>query len=199
MRKHTTTRRITMKSRFLLILIAGIMLSGFNCKIVDPFLIALNLPLEVCGTVNAGNSWDEQETFNIRDEIAKVSSSYPDQIKATRVSDISVYMPNPPSSGSSSGFVRYALGGQIPVTLFTFTNVPFDSLRGKGISYSNTGLVQFNQAALTALIAALENPSGLPVTTTITVISSGTTTVTVPQGTQICAKIHYQADAEISS
>lgn len=188
-----------MKSRFLPLLIAGTMLLGFNCKIVDPFLIALNLPLEVCAGVNAGNSWNEQETFNIRDEIAKVSSSYPDQIKATRVSDISVYMPNPPTSGSGSGSVSYRLDGQALVTLFTFTNVPFDSLRGNGISYSNTTLIQFNRPALAALIAALESPSGLPATATITVVTVGTTTVTVPQGTQICAKILYQADAEISS
>ncbi len=185
-------------AKFLLI---GFVLVWAACEIVDPFLIALNLPLEACGDINVGSTWNEDDTYNIRDEISNVSSDYVNNVKATRVNDINVYMPNPPATGTGSGTVQYALDGGSLVTLLTFTDVPFDSLRGNGISLksaiSNPGQVVFNMPAVNALLAALQDSTGLPATTTIRVVNNGSTTVTVPQGTQICARISYQVDVEI--
>lgn len=171
------------------------------CSIVDPFLIALDLPLEACASINNGTNWNETSTYNIRDEIEKISSDYPDHIRATRVNDITVYMPNPPATGTGSGSVSFALNGGSLTTLLQFTSLPFDSLRGAGISLksriTNPGQVVFNIGALQTLLDALQDSTGLPPTTTITVASSGFTSVEVPQGTEICARIHYQADAEV--
>lgn len=190
-----------MKTRALIAPIMVMMVFS-ACEIVDPFLIALNLPLEVCGTINTGNSWNEDELYNIRDEIRRVSESYENKVKATRVNDISIYMPNPPAQGAGSGEVRYSLDGGTLLTLLTFTNVPFSSLAGGGISLGEalanpSGPVQFNSVNLLALLNALQNPNGLPATTTVRIVTTGSTSVTVPQDTKMCARISYQADVEI--
>gem|GEM_PF-6883438 len=174
------------------------------CEIVNPFLVALNLPIEVCAEVNKGNSWDDSGTYNIRDEIASVSEEYINDVKATRVNDISVFMPNPPATGNASGSVRFALGGGPLTTLLTFTNLPFDSLRGDGLSFRDylnnpTGQLQFNVAGVNIILTALQDSTGLPPTTTIYLESNGSTSVEVPQGTNICARISYQVDVEISN
>ena len=186
-----------MKHSLMLIFILGLIVSGFGCKINDPFLIALNLPLEVSALLNTGNSWADTATYNIADEIGKVSTDYVDKVKATRVSDITVSMPSPPSSGFVSGTIRYALDGGTMQTLATFANVPFDSLLTPGISLAHTSLITYNSAALTALLDALQDSTGLPFPTTVSVQSNGTSTVTVAQDTEIKATIHYQVDITI--
>jgi hypothetical protein len=183
-----------MKRNTLFALIVTLLMFGAGCKIVDPVIIALNLPLEVCASLNSGNAWNETQTYNIHDEIAKVSTDYPDKVKATRVSDITVYMPNPPSSGTGSGTITYALNGGSPTTLASFTNVPFDSLKAPGVSLVHTSLISYNAPALLALLTALQDTTGLPSTTTITIQTTGATTVTVPKSTEVCAQIHYQVD-----
>ncbi len=174
------------------------------CEIVDPFLVALNLPLEVCAEINEGNSWDESGTYNIHDEIANVSEDYVDDVQATRVNDITVFMPNPPATGDATGSVRFSLDGGPLTTLLTFTNLPFDSLRGDGLSFRDylnnpSGQLQFNIAGVNIILTALQDSTGLPATSTIYLESNGTTSVDVPQGTNICAKISYQVDVEISN
>lgn len=186
-----------MKKLLASIVVVGLLAWVTGCAIVDPIIIALNLPLEVCADLNAGSAWNETDTYNIRDEIADISSDYPDKIKATRVADISVYMVNPPTSGSGSGVIAYAFNGGPLDTLATFTNVPFDSLADPGVSLLNTGLITYRPGALTTLLNTMQDSTGLPSLTTVTIHTSGTTTVTVPSGTKMCARIHYQADAEI--
>ena len=183
-----------MKHSLMLIFILGLMVTGFGCKIVDPLLIALNLPLEVSARINNGNTWADTATYNIANEISNVSTSYLANVQATRVSDITVYMPSPPSSGTASGTIRYALDGGALTTLATFANVPFDSLITPGISLGNTSLITYNSPALINLLAAMQDSTGLPFITTITVQSNGSSSVPVPQGTEIRASIHYQVD-----
>ena len=186
-----------MKQSSIIIVTLGLILSGVACTIVSPFLIALNLPLEVSALLNTGNSWNESKTYNIQDEIKKVSTSYVNKVKATRVSDITVFMPNPPSSGTASGVVLESLDGGTLDTLASFSNVPFDSLKSPGVSLANTSLITFNLPVLHSLLNALQDSTGLPATATITVQTIGTTSVTVPQNTQITASIHYQVDVSI--
>lgn len=181
-----------------IVTIAAMALWGPACTIIDPLLIALNLPLEVCAAVNAGNSWDETESFDIEQEIEDISVDYLDDVKATRISDILIYMPNPPTGGAASGSISYQFAGDPAVTvLATFSNVPFDSLKSPGISILHTSLITLNPAALADLIARFSNPDGLPPPTTVTLFSQGSTTVAVVAGTQVCAKIEYQVDVEI--
>lgn len=193
-----------MKTAFLMVTMVVLLLGASSCEIVDPFLIALGLPLEVCDDINEGNSWFEDDTFNIRDEIERVSSEYADNVHATRVNDITVYMPNPPAgAGTASGVVEVELDGGGLLELVSFTNVPFTQLAGAGISLKDeiTGggavTIDFNQPNVQFLLSQLQNPDGLPVTTTVRVRTSGNTNVDVPQGTRICARIAYQADVEI--
>lgn len=191
-----------MKPTPLSLVLAGLVFLWSACSIVDPFFIALNLPLEACAGINDGTNWNESNVYDIHEEVAAMSSDYPGNVRATRVNDISVYMPTPPATGSGTGSVSFALNGAAQLTtLLTFTNLPFDSLRGDGISLrsriTNPGQVVFNQTGLTALLNALQDSTGLP-PITIRVATSGSTTVNVPQGTPICARIHYQADVEVS-
>lgn len=186
-----------MKHAMILISVLGLMVYVVCCKIVDPLFIALNLPLEVSALLNSGNSWNETKTYNIANEINKVSTDYAGNVGASRVSDITVHMPNPPTSGTASGSIAYAIDGGTLTTLATFANVPFDSLKTPGVSLVHTSLISYNPAALTALLDALQDPNGLPPITTITVQTNGTTSVTVPQDTKISASIHYQVDVAI--
>jgi len=183
-----------MKFPLVLSLIVGTLFFTSGCEIVDPILIALNMPLEVCASINVGNTWNDTATYNIEEEIANISEDYVDKVKATRVNDVTVYMAHPPSSGTASGSIQYALDGGSLVTLATFSAVPFARFAGAGVSITDTTVLTYNHPALTALLNALQDPNGLPPTTTITVHSSGSSTVTVPQGTEICARIHFQAD-----
>ena len=105
-----------MHSRFLLLMVTALAFVGASCEINDPFIIGLSLPLEACGSINAGNTWNEDDTYNIRDEIANVSESYLDDVTATRVVDVQVYMPAPPpGTGTGSGVVQCGLDGVAPV------------------------------------------------------------------------------------
>lgn len=188
----------------LLLLSAAVgLVAATGCDINDPFLLALNLPLGVCDSVNAGRTWDETDLFNIQEEIANISSSYPDAVEATRVNDVNVYMPNPPATGTATGRVEVALDGGPLQILVTYTNLPFDSLRGGGISLrsaiSNPGQVAFNTPVLNALLGQLQSANGLPPVATIRVRNVGSTSVDVPQNTNICARILFQADVEISN
>ena len=187
----------------ILLLLAAVGLAASNgCEINDPFLLALNLPLSVCDSVNQGNSWDESDEFNIIEEISNISSSYVDAVEATRVNDVNVYMPNPPASGSATGRVEVALDGGPLQTLVTYTNLPFDSLRGNGISLrsaiTNPSQVVFITSVLNSLLGQLQSQNGLPAVSTIRMRNVGSTSVTVPQNTEICARIQYQADVEIT-
>jgi hypothetical protein len=190
-----------MKSTVVHLLMAALVLVWGACSIVDPFIIALDLPLDACASINDGTNWNETSTYDIRAEIARISTDYPDKVHATRVNDITVYMPNPPATGTGTGTVRFAFDGGSLTTLLTFTNLPFDSLRGSGISLrsriTNPGQVVFNSAGLTSLLNVLQDSTGLPHITTMTLSSSGFTSVNVSQGTGICARIHFQADAQI--
>lgn len=183
-----------MKIPLVLSLIVGTLFFSSGCEIVDPILIALNMPLEVCASINVGNTWNDTATYNIQDEIANISEDYVDEVKATRVNDVTVYMAHPPSSGTASGTIQYALDGGSLVTLATFSSVPFSRLASPGVSITDPTVMTYVPGALAALLSALQDPNGLPPTTTITVRSSGSSTVTVPQGTEICARVHFQAD-----
>jgi len=192
-----------MNARLSIALFLVLTLAVAACSINDPFLIALNLPLESCGNVNTGTSWDNSATVNLQDEINGISTSYLDDVRATRVTDLRIYMPTPPSgSGTGSGVVRCGVGGGPLVTIMTFTNVPFASFAGKGISIAtartNPGQVNINEPGLASFIAQVTNPSGLPVLTSVTIASSGSTSTAVPQGTTICAVVDYQADVEVN-
>lgn len=192
-----------MTSRFLLLILTALAFVGASCDINDPFTIGLNLPLEACGSINAGNTWNEDATYNIREEIANVSESYLEDVKATRVVDIQVYMPAPPSGqGTGSGVVQCELDGVPLDTILTFTNVPFSSFGGNGISLGTAittpTQVRVDTAFLHLLESRLNSNVGLPAVTTVRVVSRGATSTSVPAGTQICARIQYQADIEIS-
>lgn len=192
-----------MKSHVVKFLLLGFVLVWAACEIVDPFLIALNLPLEVCASIDDGNNWSENHTYNIRDEIANVSTDYVNGVEATRVNDINVHMPNPPATGEGSGSVRFSIDGEPLRTLVTFNNVPFSLLAGAGISLKDETsgggslLIDFDATNVAYLLSRMQDSTGLPASTTIQVVTSGSTSVTVPAGTQICASVAYQVDVEI--
>ncbi len=191
-----------MTPKALIILLVGLGLIGWACEINSPFMISLNVPLDECGSMNAGNAWYIAGLINIRDGIESVTSSYTGNVRATRVSDILLYMPNPPAEGSASGVLLISLDAGVLDTLLVFTDVPFDSLRGDGISFgrhaSNPGHVRVVQSTLTTLLASIQNPTGLPTASILGVVSAGTTTVNVPAGTEVCLKILLQVDVEVN-
>jgi hypothetical protein len=168
-----------------------------GCQIADPLIVAVGLPLEVSANLNGGSAWNESDTFVIEDEITKVDVSYVDKVQASRVNDITISMDNPPASGTSSGTLSYALDGGSPVVLATWTNVPFPSLAGDGVSVLDAAVLTVNPAARTALLTALQDTSGLPLASAVFIQTSGTTSVAVPAGTKIVAKLHYQVDIKL--
>ncbi len=178
-------------------LIAIFLITGGGCEVVDPLIIAVGLPLEVSEDVNGGNSWNETDTFVLEDEIAEVDVSYLDDVKASRVNDITIFIKNPPASGTSSGSLWFALDGGTLVELATWTDVPFSSMAEPGVSVLDASVLTVNTGARTQLLDALQDTSGLPLASAITVQSSGTTSVNVPAGTVVVARFQYQVDIEI--
>jgi hypothetical protein len=177
---------------------AAIVMAG--CEIADPIVIAVGLPLEVSADLNAGNSWDESDTFVIEDEIAEVDVEYVDDVTASRVNDITIHMINPPGSGTSSGTLSYSspsINGGTTYQLATWTNVPFSSLVEPGVSVLDAAVLTVDPTARQLLLDALQDTSGLPLAASFTVTTNGTTSVNVPAGTKIVAKFHYQVDVEL--
>lgn len=171
--------------------------AGPGCTIVDPLIIALGLPLEVSADLNGGSSWDETETYNIAEEISDVSVDYLDDVRASRVNDITIFMDNPPAAGSSSGTLSYALDGGTLVQLASWSGVPFSALAEPGVSVLDASVLTVNAGALATLLANLQDDEGLPLISTVTIQTDGTTTVPVAAGTKIIARIAYQIDVEI--
>ncbi|HLF14289.1 MAG TPA: hypothetical protein VI932_05320 [Bacteroidota bacterium] len=178
-------------------LTAVFVFTGAGCTVVDPFIIALGLPLEVSVDLNGGNSWNEDELYVIEDEISEVSVEYLDDVKASRVNDITIFMVNPPASGTSSGTLSYALDGGGLHQLAAWSNVPFSSLAEPGVSVLDASVLTVNTAARDSLLNALQDTSGLPFASSVRIQTDGTTSVNVPAGTKIVARLHYQVDVEI--
>jgi hypothetical protein len=132
------------------------------------------------------------------EEIEKIDVSYADDIKATRLATIRVYMKAPVPSGTASGFVYYQLPGGSQLEILRFTNLTMSRLAEPGVSMLDPTAVQYNAANLASLIAAFTSSDGLPGVLAITVSTNGTTSGPVPAGTSICVRFEYQADAEVS-
>lgn len=187
-----------MKTTVIRMMILGLLVAIAACKIVDPLLIALKLPLEVSATIaSGGSSWLEVETFNILNEINKVDASYTDDVKATRLSNIRIYMQTPVPAGTASGAVYFRLPGDSERQILTFTNLDMGRLADPGVSMLDTTAVRYNAASLGILIASFTSPSGLPANTEITVRMQGTTSAPVASGAKIYARFEYEADAEL--
>jgi len=185
-----------MKLFAIFILVGAFLLPGPGCVIVDPLIIAIGLPLEVCADLNGGNSWDNLETYNIEDEINDISTEYLDNVLATRVNDIRVYMTDPPASGTSSGTLFYAFSDGTMRQLATWTDVPFSTLAAPGVSILDTSVVSYDPTELAALLGVLQDSTGLFINQ-ITIRTVGSTSVNVPAGKTICARIDYQLDVEL--
>jgi hypothetical protein len=186
-----------MKALKIAVCTAAFALLTAGCEIADPIVVALGLPLEVSADLNGGNSWNESDTFTIEDEISKVDVSYVDDVRASRVNDITIYMVNPPSSGTSSGTLSYAINGGATLQLATWSNVPVSALAAPGVSVLDASVLTVDPSAREALLDALQDTSGLPLAASFTVTTSGTTSVNVPAGTKIIAKVQYQVDVEM--
>lgn len=189
-----------MKALSIALCVAATAILMAGCEIADPLVIAVGLPLEVSADLNAGNSWDEGDTFVIEEEIAEVDVEYVDDVTASRVNDITIHMVNPPASGTSSGVLSYsspAINGGATQQLATWSNVPFSSLAEPGISVLDAAVLTVDPTARQLLLDALQDTSGLPLAAAFTVTTSGTTSVNVPAGTKVVAKFHYQVDVEL--
>jgi hypothetical protein len=185
--------KITLFAAVFALLMAG-------CEIADPIIIAVGLPLEVSADLNGGNSWNESDTFVIEDEISSVDVSYVDDVRASRVNDITIYMVNPPATGTSSGVLSYSspsINGGATLQLATWSNVPIATMASPGVSVLDAAVLTVDPAARLLLLNALQDTSGLPLAASFTVTTNGTTSVDVPAGTKIVAKFLYQVDIEI--
>jgi hypothetical protein len=189
-----------MKALTIAVCAAAFALLMGGCEVADPIVIAVGLPLEVSADLNGGNSWSQSDTFTLEDEIKGVDVTYADDVIASRVNDITIYMVKPPASGTSSGTLSYSspdIGGGAVYQLATWSNVPISALVEPGVSVLNASVLTINEAAREQLLGALQDTSGFPIAASFTVTTSGTTSVDVPAGTKIVAKFHYQFDVEI--
>jgi hypothetical protein len=181
----------------ILSIVALALIAGAGCTVVDPLVIAVGLPFEVSVDLNGGSAWSDRAQYVIEDEISGVDVTYLDDVRASRVNDITVSMVNPPASGTSSGSLSYQLGGGTVVELATWTDVPFSALVEPGASVLDATVLTVDPAARTALLDALQDTSGLPLAPSIKILTSGTTSVNVPAGTKIVARLDYQFDVEL--
>lgn len=187
-----------MKTTVIRMMILGLLAAVAACNIVDPLLIALKLPLEVSATIRSGGaSWLEVETFNILEEINKVDASYADDVQATRLSNIRVYMKTPVPTGTASGAVYFWLPGDVERQILTFTDLDMARLAEPGVSMLDPTAVQYDSTNLQILVSRFTSSIGLPANKEITVRTQGTTSAPVASGAKIYVRFEYEADAEL--
>lgn len=182
-----------MKTKVLLLLIAGLLATTGSTCINDGFLVAVNLPIKACFPINAGPNlvFSGSQTVRLADLI---DASYLENLKNARFYDVRVS-----TQGTYTGTV-YVVGNIDGVKLVETKSQPWpwsDFATPQTLLGGSTK-IETNQPGLTQLITKLNafktNPN-----VTVTLSANGTLSgqAPVPAGLSVCLEILAQVDAEV--
>ena len=184
-----------MKSKALLLLLAGILATTGSTCINDGFLVAVNLTIPGCFNIKDGPtlSWtitDPGQPVEIK-LADQIDESYRDKIKSARFYDLRVKVKGT-YTGSVSG-ICYINNSP----LLTFSGNWSDFANGQSL-LGNSQLIARQPSGVAALVAALDQFRTDP-TVKVALSSSGSLSgqSPVPSGLSICLEILSQVDAEV--
>ena len=185
-----------MKTKLLLISLLAILATTGSTCINDGFLVAVNLPINPCFTINAGPTL----TFNrsITDTLAlELDQSYRENIKSARYYDIRVSV-----IGTYNGTVNGTVYIQGPNSttqkaLLTFTGNWADFSAPQSLLGSSPHIATV-PVGVQELLNALNNMTVNPNTAvTISAVGALNGQSPVPPGLSVCVEILGQVDAKV--
>jgi len=169
--------------------------TGSDC-INSPFIAAVNLdPIASCFDVNPGDgTWNDQSDPIVIEDL--IDDNFKDKIVGFRLYDIRVRVTDDYPDGTVSGtHVSYSFDSAPFQQVITGFGGPSSAFKGNGVSLLDPqGLVTYDQTALEAFVAALNNQFGPPQSIVLSSAGSGPM---VPAGVQVCVDVFVQADGEV--
>jgi hypothetical protein len=180
-----------MKTKALLLLLLGILATTGSTCINDGFLVAVNLPISNCFSINSGPtlSFSGSLTIKLADQI---DASYLNKIKAVRYYDVRVSVQGT-YTGSVSGSATIN-----DVPLLTYTGQWSDFATAQSLLGSSTHITS-NATGVAELVRVL-NLFKTDQTVTVKLSSTGSLSgqTPVPAGLSVCVEILAQVDAEVN-
>jgi len=182
-----------MKTKILLVFLLGLLATTGSTCIQDGFVVAVNLPLDLCVSINQGNdpSFAGSQTVYLKDQI---DAAYLDKIKEARYYDVQVQV-----KGDFSGNIYNGKCYVDNKKLLDFAGT-WDSFKTSQSLLGGSTLIKTDTTGLNALLNALVRFKTQPSTS---VVLSGEGVlggqVTIPSGLSVCLKILAQVDAEVNN
>ena len=183
-----------MKTKVLLLLLVGLLATTGSTCINDGFLVAVNLPIEACFTINEGPNlvFQGTQTLRLKDLI---DASYLDNIKNARFYDVRVR-----TEGTYNGTV-YLVGNIDGTKIIETQTQPWpwsDFATSQSLLLGSTKIT-VNPPGLQQLVSRLNEFKTNP---DVTVVLSANGTLSgqspVPPGLSVCLEILAQVDAEVN-
>lgn len=182
-----------MKTKILLVFLLGILATTGSTCINDGFLVAVNLPIEACVSINEGPNliFAGSQPIRLADQI---DVSYVDNIKSARFYDVRVR-----TKGTYNGTVY--LEGKVDGVDLVKTKTspwPWSDFATAQSLLGNSNKFTVDSAGVRQLTLKLNQFKTDP-TTVITLSASGTLAgqSPVPAGLSVCLEILAQVDAEV--
>ncbi len=181
-----------MKTKLLLVFLLGILATTGSTCIQDGFVVAVNLPLDLCVDINPGNdpTFSGSQTIRLSDQI---DASYLDKIKNARYYDVQVQV-----KGDFSGNIYNGKCYVDNKKLLDFAGTWNEFKTSQSLLGGST-LIKTDTTGLNALLNALNRFKTQPSTT---VVLSGDGVLggqaTIPAGLSVCLRILAQVDAEVN-
>ncbi len=182
-----------MKTKLLLVVLLGLLATTGSTCINDGFLVAVNLPIEQCFTINAGPNlvFGSSIVVKLADEI---DASYLDNIKSARFYDIRIR-----TTGTYNGtvYVEGKIDG-LPLVMTKTQPWPWSDFAAPQSLLGNSTKLTFDSLGVKQIVAKLNQFKTDP-NTTITLSANGTLAgqSPVPSGLAVCLEILAQVDAEV--
>jgi hypothetical protein len=178
-----------MKTKILLVFLLGILATTGSTCINDGFLVAVNMPLEMCFNINAPGpqNFSGQLTIKLADEI---DASYLDKLKNARYYDIQVQV-----TGTFSGDIINGEGLVNNKKIVDFAG-KWDDFKTPQSLLAGSKLLKTDTTGVKELVAVLNQFKTQP-STTIVLSGKGVLSAPPTPGLSVCLKILTQLDAEV--
>lgn len=180
-----------MKTKILLVFLLGILATTGSTCINDGFLVAVNLPLEMCFNINAPGpqNFSGQVIVKLADQI---DASYLNKLKSARYYDIQVQV-----TGTFSGDIINGEGSVNSKKIIDFAG-KWDEFKTPQSLLGGSKLIKTDTTGLKELVAVL-NQFKSQSSTTIVLAGKGVLSAAPTQGLSVCMKILCQFDADAGS
>ena len=177
-----------MKTKILLVFLLGILATTGSTCINNGFLVAVNLPMDMCVAINAGSSpaFSGAETLRLADQI---DASYLDKIKNARFYDLKVYV-----TGSHTDTIYNGKCYVNQKKILDFGGAWVDFTTPQSL-LSNSKLITRDTTGLKELVSVLNQFKTQP-NTVVVLSGEGVLGKRATTGLSVCFEILAQVDAD---